>query len=241
MALDLRKCGIGNIVLESAAHLLTCTKNALPPVIVHDNPPELGVLDLGYFNVSSDVRYIHPDLNRVYCSLGVLKHPEVRECMKSIVAPIDVPIDMKDIEAGFCFRVSYESLDGADNFMNETAIRVMLDEMKKYSKVFVCANSESILKRAIESHPNVVYLEPVPENITTRNAPDHIVQWHALSKCPIVYHGIKGGMPDVTTSTFAAVALAYGKECPADRDIAEFIVGITNDGRALCGRMYPWN
>ena len=233
MALDLRKCGIGNIVLEAAAHAHDCAVRGVPPAIVHDDPSELGILDLDYFVVTSDASRADPSLNPRYCCLGALVAREVRESMRSVVRPRDVPIDMTGVEAGFCFRISIPDLDGDVEFMNDAAIDRMIAEMKKYSRVFACSNSEELLRRVVASHPDVATLGS--DDFSARNADDHALQWHALAACPLVYHGVRGGGDggNVRTSTFAPVAAAYGRQ--------PLPVGIDNSGeRRDSSTGYGW-
>ena len=232
MALDLRGCGIGNIVLEAACHAYHCAVRGVPAVIVHDDPTELGILDLDYFVVTPDASRADPSLNPRYCCLGALVAEEVRRSMQDVVRPRDVPIDMTGVEAGFCFRISIPALDGDVEFMNDAAIDRMIAEMKKYSRVFACGNSEELLRRVVASHPNVATLGS--DDFSARNADDHAIQWHALSRCPLVYHGVRGrDGGNVRTSTFAPVAAAYGCQ--------PLPVGIDNSGERREGfSEYRW-
>lgn len=229
MALDLRKCGIGNVVLEAASHLERCSSRGIPAVIVHDDPSELGILDLTRFEVTPDASRVDPSLNSQYCTLRALWLGD-RKHLRSVVRPRNVPIDMTGVEAGFCFRISIPELDGAAEFMNDAAIDRMIAEMKKYSRVFACSNSEELLGRVVASHPSVVTLGS--DDFSVRNADDHALQWHALSMCPMVYHGIRGPAGG-TTSTFAPVAAAYGCQ--------PLPVGIDNSGERREGvAEYRW-
>lgn len=237
MALDLRRCGIGNIVLEAACHAYDCAvRGVLPAVIVHDDPSELRVLDLDYFVVTPDASRVDSSLNPKYCCLAACFSEEVRRSMQDIVKPRDLPVDMTGVEAGFCFRISIPALDGDVQFMNDAAVDRMIREMKKYSKVFACSNCEELLRRVVASHPNVVTIGS--DDFSARNADDHALQWHALAACPIVYHGVRGGCDgNVRTSTFAPVAAAYGQQC---RDRTVIPVGIDNRGELRAGRGYGW-
>lgn len=229
MALDLRKCGIGNIVLNAASHLERCSRRGVPAVIVHDDPSELGILDLTRFVVTPDASRADPSLNSQYCTLRSLWLGD-RKSLRAVVRPRDVPIDMTGVEAGFCFRISILDLDGDVEFMNDAAIDRMIAEMKKYSRVFVCGNSEELLRRVVASHPNVATLGSA--DFSARNADDHALQWHALARCPLVYHGIRDG-GNARTSTFAPVAAAYGRQ--------PLPVGIDNSGERREGfAEYRW-
>lgn len=238
MALDLRQCGIGNIVLKAACHAHDCAVRGTRPVIVHDNPMELGVLNLDRFVVTSDASRADPSLNPAYCNLGALfSSQEVHRSMHLVVKPRDVPVDMTGVQAGFCFRISIPALDASCEFMNEPAVERMIREMKKYSRVFACSNCERLLRRVVESHPNVVTIES--DNFEARNADDHALQWHALSLCPVVYHGVRGGFGgNVRTSTFAPVAAVYGQTKRRVRPSVP--VGIDNAGNVCAGISYGW-
>lgn len=229
MALDLRKCGIGNIVLEAASHFEWCLRRGVTPVIVHDDPSELGILDLTRFQVTADASRADPSLNPKYCTLRSLWLGD-RRYLSAVVRPREVPIDMTGVEAGFCFRISIPDLDGDSEFMNDAAIDRMIAEMRKYSRVFACSNSEKLLRRIVASHPNVATIGS--DDFSARNADDHALQWHALAACPLVYHGIRG--PDGgTTSTFAPVAAAYGRQ--------PLPIGIDNSGERREGfAEYRW-
>jgi hypothetical protein len=236
MALDLRGCGIGNIVLEAACHAYDCAVRGVPAVIVHDDPSELGIMDLDYFVVTPDASYADPTLNPKYCCLGAYFSEEVRRSMQDIVRPRVLPVDMTGVEAGFCFRISIPDLDGDVEFMNDAAVDRMIREMKKYSKVFACSNCEDLLRRVAASHPDVVTIGS--DDFSARNADDHALQWHALAACPIVYHGVRGGCDgNVKTSTFAPVAAAYGQRCRGERPIIP--VGINNRGELRAGHLGP--
>lgn len=238
--LDLRNCGIGNVVLLAATHLIECVKLGALPVVLHDNPAELGVLDLEYFALITDPKFVDPSTMRYvkpekFCNLNALGDPQVKRCMGDIVLRRDDVPDMQDVEAGFCFRVSKSGLDGTNEFMNDTATRRMMREMSAYKKVFVCGNDRDIVHEAVASHPNAVCVPIRDED--TRNADSHIVQWHALSRCPVVYHGVrKRGVG--RTSTFAPVAAAFGV---ASTDTRVRVVGIDNFGDDYEGENYAWS
>ena len=237
--MDLRKCGIGNIVLQAACHVHDCAVRGVPPVIVHDDPSELGVLDLEYFVVTPDASRADPSLNPAYCCLGAWATREVRRSMQNIVRPRDLPVDMTGVQAGFCFRISTPALDGSCEFMNDLAVERMILETKKYSKVFACSNCERLLRRVVESHPNVVTIGS--DDFEARNADDHVLQWHALAACPVVYHGVRGRVGgNVRTSTFAPVAAAYGQQCRGNSGMV-IPVGIDNAGDMYAGlERYRW-
>ena len=237
--LDLRGCGMGNIVLMTAAYLNLCKDMGARPRICHDRPSELGILRLPDDLQVSDESGI-PDLDprhtaalkTALCDLNMLILQPVLDTIGSIVKPVDPPLDMTGVEAGFCFRVTLPSLDGSNvPFMNEVAIARLLHEMRKYDRVLVCANHPDLLRRVLAEHPGAVTLGCV--NHDTRNADHHILQFHALSRCPVVYHGVRdfsGKVPGVT-STFAAIAGVYG---------GSSLVGVDNAGRLHSGWLYHW-
>lgn len=229
MALDLRGCGIGNIVLEAAAHALEGRR-----LLCHDNPDELGVLDLTRFDLTTDASAIDPTLNTKYCNLGMLRRVFNATLMTVVKPRNDVP-DVSGVQAGFCFRVKKNDLDGdSDEFMNDRAIAAMLAESLKYSKILAVGNDPDVLDRIQSIHPNAVVIPPT--HVNTRNHDDHVVQWHALSRCPIVYHGVRSTDRKGLTSTFAAIAAAYGGIYPDSGKL----VGVDNNGLFKFGNDYSW-
>jgi hypothetical protein len=230
MALDLRRCGIGNIVLLAAIHgALGGTE------IVHDNPAELGVLAPSRFAVTDDASLADPTLNAKYCNLGALRFACEKGALRDVVRPRDDVPDVSGVEAGFCFRVKIGDLDGdSDEFMNERAISAMLAESLKYAKILAVGNDRGVLDRLASVHPNAIVLPA--SNAETRNHDDHIVQWHALSRCPIVYHGVRSASGNGLTSTFAPVAAAYGGLHPS----SGAVIGVDNDGAMWAGNRYTW-
>lgn len=230
MALDLRRCGIGNIVLQAA--LLRLER---PPVIVHDAPHELGILDTSLFEITDDATRVDPGLNSALCTLGALKAAYKCGAIRRVVKPIDLDLDLDGVQAGFCFRVKIDDLDGdSDEFMNDLAVSTMITESMKYDKVLVVGNDESLLERVAMLHPNVIAMPAT--NVGVRNHPDHVVQWHALSRCPVVYHGVRGESGGLT-STFAPTAAVYGGIDPVSGDL----LGVDNDGVVRRGLFYSWN
>jgi hypothetical protein len=230
MALDLRRCGIGNIVLQAAAHHATGGK-----IIVHDNPHELGILDLTLFDITDDASLADPKLNPGFCNLNTLRLACEHELLQKVVKPRDDVPDVSGVQAGFCFRVKKRELDGdSDDFMNDRAIAAMLAESMKYSKVLAVGNDEDILNKFANFHPDAIVIPPT--HVETRNHDDHVVQWHALSKCPVVYHGIMSTDRKGLTSTFAPLAAAYGGIHPDSGKL----IGIDNNGLFKFGKVYTW-
>lgn len=233
MALDLSTCGIGNIVLMAAAHKVACDANGVLPVLFHDAPEKLGILDESLFDIrrTPDDAIVDPDLPGTYCNLKILRNPAVVECMRKIVKrpPLALP-DMR-ADAGFCFRVSIPELDYGCLHMTEKAIDFMIKLAKTYARPYVCSNDKRVFERVLREVPNAVGLECT--SYGTQNHAEHIMQWLALSACPVVYHGIGTARDGSITTTFAPTAAAYG----GTRQIA----GITNFGVAYVGKGYAWN
>ncbi len=232
LALDLRRCGIGNIVLQAALLKLERPRDA---VIVHDAPHELGILDTDAFEITDDVSRADPKLNSALCTLGALKAAYKTGAFRRVVKPIEGVPELPGVQAGFCFRVKIDDLDGdSDEFMNDLAVSTMITESMKYDKVLVVGNDESLLERMEMLHPDAVVMPAT--NADVRNHPDHVKQWHALSRCPVVYHGVKGANSGLT-STFAPTAAVYGGINPVSGDL----IGIDNDGIVRRGIFYSWN
>ncbi len=229
-ALDLRRCGIGNITLLAAVHHAFGRADN-----VHDNPEELGVLDVSRFVVTDDAALVDPTLNAKYCNLRALRFACDQGVLRAVVRPRDIP-DMPGVEAGFCFRVKVDDLDGdSDEFMNERAVAVMFAESRKYAKILAVGNDQGVLDRLALLHPGAIVLPA--SNVGVRNHDDHVVQWHALSRCPVVYHGVRSARGLGLTSTFAPVAAAYGGKHPD----SGAVVGVDNDGMCWSGKLYSWS
>lgn len=225
MTLDLRNCGFGNVLLMAAGHL----RNG-GVAVYHDAPDaELGILDLSHFVMDPDASCVDPKLNARYCNLSTLRDPAVARVMRRIVntPPLETST-IDDADAGFCFRVRNPALDGDVEFMNEAAIEAMIRLMTRYKKPFACSNDRAVLARVTERVPWAITVDCASWG--ARNAPDHVAQWLALSKCPIVFHGV-GGNGSVT-STFAPTAAIFGG--------CEALVGIDPFGNACYGDSYHW-
>lgn len=234
MALDLRRCGIGNIVLEAS---LLKHERPLDATIVHDDLHELDVIDTSAFLVTDDATLVDPHLNSQLCTLRALSVAHTTGAFRRVVKPIDESLlpTLDGVNAGFCFRVKIRDMDGdCDDFMNELAISTMISESMKYDKVLVVGNDQGVMNRVERLHPNAIVIPAT--NVNVRNHRDHVVQWHALSRCPIVYHGIKGASGGLT-STFAATAAVYGNIHPA----SGMLLGVDNDGCIKSGLQYSWN
>jgi hypothetical protein len=227
--LDLRDCGIGNVVLMAAGYLDACEAWGVAPRIYHDAPHELDVIDLTGIEIVDTDADVDPAIKPGTCNLPCLYASATR--MRRLVRPVDVPLDMTGVDAGFCFRVSAPALDGHVQFMNDAAVQRMMLEMGAYRRPFVCANDAEVLRRVLAAHPHAVSLGA--EDTATRNAAHHVVQFHALARCPVVYHGIGSDDPAAggVTSTFAPVAAAYG---------GAKIVGVDNTGGLFSGATYRW-
>ena len=97
--------------------------------------------------------------------------------------------------------------------------------MGKYKKVFVCSNDA----RHLQNLPSNAVAAAQGAD-TERNAASHLVQWHCLARCPVVYHGVSGADGSIT-STFGPTAAVYGGAA---------IVGVDNAGAVLSGAAYRW-
>jgi len=226
MTLDLRNCGFGNVLLMAAGHL----RNG-GTALFHDAPEaELGILDLSHFVVDPDASRVDPKLNARYCNLATLLDPEVARVMRRITNGSSPEDDVQAVDAGFCFRVRNPALDGDVEFMNDAAIEAMIRIMTRYKKPFACSNDRAVLARVTERVPWALTVD-CKTSWGARNAPDHVAQWLALSKCPIVFHGV-GGNGSVT-STFAPTAAIFG-------GVATALVGIDPFGNACYGDSYHW-
>ena len=245
--MDVRGCGIGNLVLLVAGYIRHA--RTVPPYLVHDTPEELAILNLKTVKdpvecAESGLSYMSTtDACSAFCNLRELFHPELPAIMHSIVQP-PLPLPRHGADAGFCFRVTKPHLDRGYTFMSDKAIAAMMDAMHAFEKPFVCCNDAALLKKLLASHPGAIAM-PSRGTEDVRNAPDHIHQWFALAECPIVFHGIGGGGGSggggehggsgehgAIASTFAPTAAVYGG-CRA-------IVGVDNDGVMYGGSTYRW-
>ena len=120
------------------------------------------------------------------------------------------------------------ALDGDVEFMNEAAIEAMIRLMTRYKNPFACSNDRAVLARVTERVPWAITVDCASWG--ARNAAAHVAQWLALSKCPIVFHGV-GGNGSVT-STFAPTAAIFGG--------CEALVGVDPFGNACYGDSYHW-
>jgi hypothetical protein len=227
MSLDLTTCGIGNIILMAAAHKVACDALGVPAGLRHDVPDMLRVIDTTAFEMH-DV--VDPDLPPKYCNLATLRNAEVVECMRKIVKrpPLTLP-DLRT-DAGFCFRISVPALDYGCLHMTEGAIRVMIKLAKTYARPFVCSNDKDVFERVLREVPAAVGLGCTSYGV--QNHDEHVMQWLALSSCPVIYHGVGMTIDGSITTTFAPTAAAYGG--------AREIIGINNFGRSCVGTKYAW-
>jgi hypothetical protein len=232
MYLDLHGAGIGNIVLMLSGYIKWCSEVGVFPAVLPQGDSIGGVheffLNLSKFpagSLSKDARF---HANGV-CNLHTLMDPGVLTWMRRLVIPppnIDeVWRRFQGVEAGMCIRASDARHDGDSSYMNARAIQAIKTQMLKYSKVFVCSNDASLLQ---DLPPNAMILEET--DASKRNEPSHWLQWHELSRCPVVYHGISG-VDGSITSTFAPTAGAYG---------GATMVGIDNQGNVKEGMDYHW-
>ena len=228
--LDLTGAGIGNVALGLAAYLKWCAEHHARPV-VHSPGPLTGV------RVTFDLASSNPggpafDFQSV-CNLRTVMDPGVREWMLRVVK---VPPDIertwrhfRDVAAGVCIRVSDARHDGDARFMNEAAVTALKREVAAFGargqRVLVCSNDAACLGDLPDNAVTYEATDPAE-----RNAAGHWMQWHLLSRCPVVYHGVSG--PDGSiTSTFAPTAAVYGKAK---------LVGVNNHGGFVAGDRYHW-
>lgn len=225
---DVRTCGIGNIVLITAASLVHCRRLGLRTLtVVCDDVESVKrhmrheALDF----VSAPPRRgegwkeVNPS---VVCTASSLVNPLTVAMLRDIVVPLDVRVD-PDVQAGFSIRTPNPAFDGPTRYMNDLAMRSMKRQMTRYGRVLVFTNDASNLG---DLPPGARVWEPTDGQ--RRNLESHWRQWHALAKCPVVYHSIRG-VHDLgnTTSTFAPTAAMYG---------GGIVVGIDNAGGV--SRMY---
>ena len=233
--IDLSGCGIGNVVSGLAGFLVFCRGKGLVPHVFTDAP-------------ENDLECVRPDMFRLlsalpapdsgwinislahFISILTLFDPAVRAAMREIIVE---PADLQDMlspiagaQAGFCIRTSDERHDDSFKFMNDTAVQAMKNEMASFDKVSVCSNDARHLR---DLPPNAVVLELTdPEQ---RNASGHWIQWKALARCPIVFHGV-GGADGSITSTFAPIAALLGGK--------SHLVGVDNSGDFHSFSGYRW-
>jgi hypothetical protein len=224
--LDLSGCGIGNIVLFTAAFSELCIQEDTCPVIYHPEPETLGVIiDTSLFDVVSE----RPDGATPFDPSRVCNVVWLFRSVGTMRALVMVPESLPDlgaVKAGFCIRVSDPRHDGDVRFMNDVAIATMKEEMKKYTRVLVCSNDRAFLEDLPSNAVVVDYTDP-----TVRNTTSHMVQWHCLARCPIIYHGVATASDTSVTSTFGATAGVYG---------GSTLVGVDNTGAIVTGHSYHW-
>lgn len=220
---DLSGRGIGNIVLILSA-LLARGVPGLPVVVYCDRPTDLaGLHTEGLFEVVTE-RPAGPSMDvSQLCNLATLRHPRVVHMMRAIVIP-DTRTDL-DADAGFSIRTSDPTHDGGALFMNEVAAEAMKHAMTRYRRPIVCSNDKHTLT-GLPPHARVVE----DTDPTVRNASSHWAQWHALAKCPVVYHGVSSDDGSIS-STFAPTAAVYG---------GKQLVGVDNKGHFFAGATYHW-
>jgi hypothetical protein len=221
--------GIGNIFIYFSQYYRWCKLNNKNPIVYTHRPEKIVGLKDGLFEFTS----IKPEnLITPECSMRSLFHISMPGYMNRI---IDVPnIDFPDdIVAGFCFRFGDPKFDEGIQFMNDKCVNTMMNEMKKYNRVFVCSNKNSFIKDLKKQFGEEKIYSLNDEQEDSRFNPKHIEQWFALSRCPIVYHFIKTYNSDSNeiTSTFAPTAAVYG---------GGEVIGVDNNGDMFHGQTYHW-
>lgn len=223
MYVDVCGRGIGNIVLMLAGFMVMSPPGSKPPVVYCDRPEDLSGIRTELFEVVTSRPEGPAAEPWWFCNLRTLLDPEVVRVMRAIVRP-QVPL-LEEPDAGFCIRTSDPEHDGDVAFMNATAVEAMTREMVRYRRPVVCSNDARNLERLPPCARPLEQTDPA-----LRNVASHWAQWHALARCPVVYHGVSG--PDGSaTSTFAATAAAYGGGA---------LVGVDNQGRVHAGAAYHW-
>lgn len=207
---DVSSCGIGNIVLMIAGFLYSCRRLGVQPVVVSTTPQgvEAGIKTGSFQLRTTRPTYMLEAHPSKYCNLATLQNPDVIKVMREIVRVpegLDAALaPLEGVVAGFCIRTEDEAHDGASRFLAPEAVAALKASMSQYSKVFACSNDAANLEDLPEQ---AVVLERTDR--AARNIPSHWLQWHALSRCPIVFHGVSSEDGRVT-STFAPTAAVYG-------------------------------
>lgn len=221
--------GFGNVVIYFSQYYRWCKLNNKKPIVYTTKPEKIVGLKNGIFEFTS----IKPEhVISPSCCLSALFNINIPGYMHRIV---DVPdIDFPDdIVAGFCFRFGDPLFDKDFIFMNDKCVETMINEMKKYNKVFVCSNKNSFVKDLRDQFGEEKIYSLNVDCEDNRFVTSHMKQWTALSKCAIVYHSIKtmnSGEKEIT-STFAPTAAIYG---------GSEVVGIDNNGNIFHGSNYHW-
>lgn len=236
MYLDLRGCGIGNIVLMTAGYSVYHLNGDVSKVrLVCSSLQDVWGLRTDLFESVSfgappDDEEEKAFPNSLVCNVQTLMHPGVVCLMRKIVKPMppDLFKDMKDVQAGFCIRTTDSRHDGESRFMNDKAIEAMHQEMQKYRSVMVFSNKGSNL---LSLPMNATAYEFTDSS--KRNTEAQWRQWYALSLCPIVYHGIGSAADTSVTSTFAPTAAVFGDRCRT-------LVGVDNTAGQFTGPSYHW-
>lgn len=219
--------GIGNIVLFLAGFRAWCLERGVRPVVRCQCPgaSDLSGIRAGAFDF---VRECPPGSASVptslFCNLPTLV--DVAETMRDIVVPVDM--DDVDCDAAFCIRTTDANHDGGAKFMNRVAVDTMRTLMAGHAKALVFSNDAANLR---DLPPGAAAYQ-APDQGAERNTPAHWRQWHALSRIPVVYHGVAGGADGSITSTFAPTAVVYGGRGQP--------VGVDNDGVVYQGGAYYW-
>ena len=229
--LDLDDCGIGNVVLMAAGFLLASRRFGWLPVLYCTDPAKLCGIDTSLFRVvTTKPSHILEFDKSTVCNARTLLDAHVQKVVREIVrAPDNLEEFTQQFEgtvAGFCLRTANPQHDGDVKFMAESAVAAAKEEMRKFSKVFVCTNDPKNLN---DLPPNAWHVDG--SDASVRNVPDHWIQWHILSRCPIVYHGIGSTAHNAVTSTFAPTAGIYGN--------MSMLVGIDSESGVIRPK-YTW-
>lgn len=238
--LDCTNQGVGNIVLSMAAYLAFERQRhndpAFRPIVYCLRSYYLKGIRTDLFRIVEEPPVHARRFNMGVINLLLLSHPVVQQTMHEIVRP---PVHPETIaswtagaEAAFCIRTSDPSkwpTDKGTVFMNAVSVQTMLEEMRRYSRVLVCANEGAGIRQ--EDLPPGARLMRICETEEPCEGLRAWMQWHAIASCPVVYHGVAGGADGSITSTFAPTAAVFG---------GRRILGVDNDGNIYSDDKYHW-
>jgi hypothetical protein len=222
--------GIGNVFLMLGAYYDWCLRQGTTPVICTAYPGKIVGIRKELFSI---IETLPPGAKtfEMHFSLAILNE-HTRRGMERIV---DVPTlkseQYKGLEAGFAFRFGDTRFDKNCVFMNDVGVHKMVEKMRQYTRVFVCSNNNAFVQQLKKVFPHIVTCNTGEGD--TRFDSAHLLDWAALSLCPVVYHHVKTiGSPDSEiTTTFAPSAALYGKAR---------VVGMDNHGNIFEGSSYHW-
>lgn len=221
--------GVGNVFLMLGSYYDWCMRHQLTPVICTRHPEKIVGIRKELFRI---LETAPPGAKMFDMKFSVaILNEHTRRGMEKIV---DVPLlrseQYKGLEAGFAFRFGDTRFD-KHVFMNDVGVQKMVEKMHQYNRVFVCSNNTAFVQKLKKVFPHIVTCNAGEGD--TRFDSAHLLDWAALSLCPVVYHHVKTiGSPDSEiTTTFAPSAALYGKAR---------VVGVDNRGNIFEGSSYHW-